>query len=320
MSSFLITGGCGFIGSHLSHRLIEQGHCVRILDNLSTGVIENVPTECEVIVGSVANEDLVEKCFEMIDFCFHLAAISSVEYCSEDWLETHQVNLTGSINVLNAARSNKVPVVYTSSSAVYGDNAAMPLNEAAVLRPLSAYGADKLGTELHARVASMLHHVPTTGLRLFNVYGPGEDSHSPHAGVVSIFVDRILRDQNITVYGGGEQLRDFIYIDDVIDLMLSAMKNISSVPALFNGCTGRSITINQLAKTIMSIVGHQVAIKHSPSRREDLRVSVGDPSAAERYLKLRANENLASGVQKLIHYHRTQLEPVIYPDVHVSAG
>ena len=197
MALYLITGGCGFIGSHLAEDLLAQGHSVRVIDNLSTGKISNlpasrVPTDCELVIGDITDKARLEQCFDGVDYCFHLAAIASVQLSNEDWAGTHQVNLTGSINVFDAARMRQVPVVYASSAAVYGDNAESPLTESAVLRPLTAYGADKLGSELHARVASFVHSVPTTGLRFFNVYGPRQDSSSPYSGVISIFAEKSI--------------------------------------------------------------------------------------------------------------------------------
>jgi len=195
MALYLVTGGCGFIGSHLVDELIRRGHLVRILDDLSTGQLSNVPIGTEVIRGDVADPETVAKVMQGTDGCFHLAAIASVERGNLDWLGTHRTNLTGAIAVFDAAgrtsRSGPVPVVYASSAAVYGDNPATPLGEEAATRPLSAYGADKLGCELHAFVAGKVHGVPTCGLRFFNVYGPRQDPRSPYSGVISIFCERL---------------------------------------------------------------------------------------------------------------------------------
>ena len=173
MAKYLVTGGCGFIGSHLCDALGTAGHSVRILDDLSTGKRENVPNVDDILVGNVAEADVVRDAMADVDGCFHLAAIASVQRSNEEWAGTHRVNLTGTINVLDAARTARdgkpVPVVYASSAAVYGDNPAMSLSEDAEKRPLTAYGADKLGSEQHARVAGTLHGVPTTGFRFFNI-------------------------------------------------------------------------------------------------------------------------------------------------------
>ena len=192
MAFYLITGGCGFIGTHLANNLIEEGHSVRVLDDLSTGNRESLDKECELVVGNVNDNDLVVQCMKGTDGCFHLAAPTSARKFTGDWIGMHQTNLNGSISVLDAACRGNTPVVYASSSAVYGDNAELLLKEQDKLRPLTAYGADKLGAELHARVAAMVHGLPTTGLRFFNVYGPGQNPAQPYSSVVSVFVDRLL--------------------------------------------------------------------------------------------------------------------------------
>lgn len=300
MSLFLITGGCGFIGSHLAEELLSKGHQVRILDNLSTGKLSNVPTDCEVVIGDVTNQDTVKDCFEDIDHCYHLAAISSVQLSNEDWCGTHLVNQTASLHVFDAARYRSIPVVYASSAAVYGDNAETPLKETAALRPLTAYGADKLGTELHARVASLVHSVPTTGLRFFNVYGQRQDPSSPYSGVISIFVKMIQDQQPISIYGNGHQVRDFIYVKDVVRFLVAAMQRVSATPAVFNVCSGRCTSINQLASTVMDIAGHSVPVDYQPARQGDIQVSVGDPSYSYRRLNTRVSDLQFDGLEKLI--------------------
>ena len=171
MSTWLVTGGAGFIGSHLCEALVARGDTVRVLDDLSTGRRDNLPPDVELLEGDVADLALVTRALDGADGCFHLAAIASVEKGVTDWLGTHRANLTGTITVFDAIRrlGRRMPVVYASSAAVYGDVAAMPITETTPCRPLSAYGADKLGCELHARVASHVHGSPTVGLRFFNV-------------------------------------------------------------------------------------------------------------------------------------------------------
>src|ERR1700722_10819816 len=218
MARFLVTGGCGFIGSHLAEALVTEGHQVRILDNLSTGKRGNAPPEAELIVGNIIDRRTVDDCVAGTDGVFHLAAIASVDQSRADWVGCHAVNLTGCVHILDAARRMAIPprVVYASSAAIYGDGGAIPLTEAERPRPVNAYGADKLGCELHARVASLLHAVPTIGLRLFNVYGPRQDPSSPYSGVISIFLDRLDRRAPIEIFGDGQQVRDFIAVADVV--------------------------------------------------------------------------------------------------------
>lgn len=308
MANYLITGGCGFIGSHLAESLMDNGFNVRVLDDLSTGTRENLPEGCELIVGDVTDADLVTACMDGVDGCFHLAAIVSVQESIDNWVGTHKINLTGSINVFEAARAQNTPVVYASSAAVYGDNAEMPLKESSLVSPLTAYGADKLGTEMHARVASLLHGVPTTGMRFFNVYGPRQDPSSPYSGVISIFVDRLLNGESLTVYGDGQQTRDFVYVGDVVRFLRSAMITITCNPTIYNVCTGNSVTVNELAKMIMSITGTHASIKKKPSRKGDIRVSVGDTSFTRQRLGASPHYSLSEGLRVLIQFEKSKKE------------
>lgn len=302
MERYLITGGCGFIGSHLVDSLLNDGHQVCILDNLSTGKRENVPASCEVVIGDVTDANLVKKCMKDVDGCFHLAAISSVQQSNRDWVKVHQVNLTGSINVFDACKEDKVPVVYASSAAVYGDNAEIPLKETSGVSPLTAYGADKLGSELHAKVASLVHGVPTTGMRFFNIYGPRQNPHSVNSGIISVFVDRVLKHQELSVYGDGEQIYDFVYVADAVRFLRSAMNHNSGVPAVFNVCSGDIVTMKQLAKSVMSIAGIQVPLKFLKPRVGDIRVSVGDPNYAKNKLKVTIEKSFSQGLRIFIDY------------------
>ena len=223
-STYLVTGGAGFIGSHLCDALVRDGHAVRVLDDLSTGRRANLPLGVELIEGDVADPAAVRAAVAGVDGCFHLAAIASVARGVEDWLGTHRANLTGTITLFDEVRRQPrpVPVVYASSAAVYGDCADLPITEAATKRPLSAYGADKYACELHAVVASHVHHVPTVGLRFFNVYGPRQDPRSPYSGVISIFCERVRRGVAIDIFGNGGQTRDFITVADVVVALRAA--------------------------------------------------------------------------------------------------
>ncbi|MFC1747535.1 NAD-dependent epimerase/dehydratase family protein [Pseudomonadota bacterium] len=302
MAKYIVTGGCGFIGSHLAESLILQGDDVVIVDNLSTGKLSNAPSQAKVVVGDVRNATMMKELMLNASGCFHLAAISSVERSADAWVDTHSTNLTGTITVLDAARGTKstppVPVVYASSAAVYGDNASTPLAEDAALRPLSAYGADKLGSELHARIAGIIHNVPSVGFRFFNVYGPRQDPHSPYSGVISIFADRILRNSPITIYGDGNQVRDFVYVKDVVNFLIGGIKTASTGTPIYNVCTGRSTSIRQLVHTLFAVTGKQVAVSYSKSRRGDIRTSIGAPQKAQLQLGLRANVDLGQGLRQ----------------------
>ena len=303
MPLYLVTGGAGFIGSHLVDALLARGDRVRVLDDLSTGRRENLDPKADLIVGDVADAGCVAGAMRGVDGCFHLAAIASVQLGNSDWLGTHRANLTGTITVFDAARRAKpdrtVPVVYASSAAVYGDSAELPLGETAMTRPLSAYGADKLGCELHARVAAKVHGVRTVGCRFFNVYGPRQDPGSPYSGVISIFFNRIGAGQGITIFGDGGQTRDFIYVADVVRSLLATMSQEAAEPAVFNICTGTATSLLELAAAVGRVFGREPDIAFGPVRTGDIRASLGNPSAARAALGFAASVALEDGLSRM---------------------
>ena len=303
MPLYLVTGGAGFIGSHLVDTLLARGDRVRVLDDLSTGRRENLDPKADLIVGDVADAGCVAGAMRGVDGCFHLAAIASVQLGNSDWLGTHRANLTGTITVFDAARRAKpdrtVPVVYASSAAVYGDSAELPLGETAMTRPLSAYGADKLGCELHARVAAKVHGVRTVGCRFFNVYGPRQDPGSPYSGVISIFFNRIGAGQGITIFGDGGQTRDFIYVADVVRSLLATMSQEAAEPAVFNICTGTATSLLELAAAVGRVFGREPDIAFGPVRTGDIRASLGNPSAARAALGFAASVALEDGLSRM---------------------
>ena len=304
MTTWLITGGAGFIGSHLCEALLARGDRVRVLDDLSTGKIENLPADVELIEGDVADEAMVRNAVQGAAGCFHLAAIASVERGITDWLGTHRTNLTGTITVFDAIRRNpaKIPVVYASSAAVYGDAGTMPITEPTERRPSSAYGADKYGCELHARVASHVHGIPTVGLRFFNVYGPRQDPSSPYSGVISIFCERIRRGKPIDIFGDGGQTRDFIFVADVVSALLAAMQLRPADAPVFNVCTGTPISVLDLARTIAELAGTRLEVHHKPPRSGDIRHSTGSPALSRTTLSLPEPVTLRVGLGKVLDW------------------
>jgi UDP-glucose 4-epimerase len=297
MATYLVTGGCGFIGSHLCRALISRGDAVRVLDDLSTGSLVNLPAAIEFVQGDVTDSQLIHKALSGVDGCFHLAAVASVELSNRDWIRTHRINLTGAITVFDAAiAAGLTPVVYASSAAVYGDSSTLPLRESSDKRPLSAYGADKLGCELHARVAGGVHHLRSVGLRLFNVYGPGQDPKSPYSGVISIFCERLRRGERIEVFGDGHQTRDFIFVADVVMALLRAMDTRPSRESVFNICSGRATSVLELAQTIASLCDQNLSIHYRAAREGEIRHSYGDPTAAKQALGLGSATELRAGL------------------------
>jgi len=303
MATYLVTGGAGFIGSHLCQALLARGDAVRVLDDLSTGKRENLPDRVETIVGDVADQNTVHRAVEGIAGCFHLAAIASVERGVTDWLGTHRANLTGTITLFDAMRHlpMKPPVVYASSAAVYGD-AATPITEDTERRPLSAYGADKYGCELHARVASHVHDIPTVGLRFFNVYGPRQDPASPYSGVISIFCEKLRRGAPIDVFGDGQQTRDFVFVADVVAALLAAMRLRPGDAPVYNVCTGIPISVLALAQTIAELAGTRLDARHRPPRAGEIRHSTGSPARARAALGLSAPVPLRTGLAKVLDW------------------
>ncbi|WP_369412660.1 NAD-dependent epimerase/dehydratase family protein [Neoroseomonas alba] len=300
-----MTGGCGFIGSHLCDALLADGQRVRVLDDLSTGRRDNLASGASLLTGDVGDPELLEEAMEGVAGCFHLAAIASVERGVREWRETHRVNLSSFIAVLDAARAaGGVPVVYASSAAVYGSNANLPLAESVATQPLSAYGADKLGCELHARVASVVHGVPTLGLRFFNVYGARQDPASPYSGVISIFADRLLRREPISIFGDGLQSRDFIHVSSVVAALRAAMGAASIAAPVFNVCSGHATTVLDLAATLSDACGVKPEIRHLPPRAGEVRHSLGDPRASQKELRLPSPLPLPTGLRDVVEWMR----------------
>ncbi len=316
MSRYLVTGGAGFIGSHLCEALLARGDAVRVLDDLSTGRRRNVPPGAELIEGDVADAGLVNQAIAGVDGCFHLAAIASVEKGVTDWLGTHRANITGTITVFDAIRrqGRAVPVVYASSAAVYGDvteggaadgsATAGAVTESQRCRPLSAYGADKLGCELHARVASHVHGIPTVGLRFFNVYGPRQDPKSPYSGVISIFCERIAAGLPVKVFGDGEQTRDFVYVADVVRALLGGMALRPADAPVFNVCTGVPTSVNALAGLVAELAGQRLAAEPHPPRSGEIRHSLGAAALADTVLGIGGRVPLRSGLGDVLTWMR----------------
>jgi UDP-glucose 4-epimerase len=313
LATYLVTGGLGFIGSHLCAALYARGDNVRILDDLSTGQRENTPPQAEVIIGDVADEQLVAKVMQGVDGCFHLAAVASVQKANEEWVATHRTNLTGSICVFSAAKSARatqkagngapVPVVYASSAAVYGDNQNVPLAEQAATRPLSAYGADKLGSEQHGLVAAHVHGISNIGLRFFNVYGPRQDPKSPYSGVIAIFADRLSAHKPVDIFGDGLQSRDFIFVGDVVRFLIAAMTEAAAKPKtaqVFNVCTGRETTLLALLGEMAALKNITPEIRHSDARTGDIKKSLGNPDRAAKTLGVKASVTLHDGLAETL--------------------
>lgn len=308
MKKILVTGGCGFIGSHLVDQLIAMDFEVRVIDNLSTGKVENLHPKAELIVGDICDKELMYTVCQDIDGCFHLAAIASVQKSVEEWRDTHNINQSGTVTILEAISARRTPMeypfIYASSAAVYGDNANMPLSENHTTRPLTPYGVDKYACEHHARVAYITHGLPSIGYRFFNVYGPRQDPLSPYSGVISIFTDNALQGRDLVIFGDGQQIRDFIYVRDVVDMLVAGLDPSIQDVEIVNACTGRQSTIIDIVKTLSSITQKTLNTEFLQSRKGDIRTSLGDPSKAKDLLNVSAKTVLQEGLQHLINQSR----------------
>ena len=312
MACFLVTGGAGFLGSHLVDALLSQGHLVRVLDDLSSGHRENLPRQIQFLPGDITDPTTVEEAFEGIDGCFHLAAIASIVRSNREWLRTHEVNLTGTLNILNQARRlrhrREIPIVYASSAAIYGDCGTVPIGEDTPVAPLSAYGADKRACELHARVAGAVHEIPTVGLRFFNLYGPRQDAKSPYSGVIALFADRLKLGEPVEIFGDGEQVRDFTYVGDAVGALDRALGAANTSAPVFNICTGKGTSVRALAEAMAQLYRTDITAYYSPARSGEVRISVGDPRRAAEQLGFRAGTALADGLAITLDLPRARFE------------
>lgn len=295
---YLVTGGAGFIGSHLVEELINQGHEVVVLDNLSYGKKENLPQNCTFINADILDSQAVKQAFDNIDGCFHLAAIASVQQSIKDWVNTHKVNLTGTINVFEQAAKKGSPVVYASSAAVYGNLDNKILSEDLLPQPISGYAADKYACELQAKAFGEILSLPSFGLRYFNVYGTRQLPDSAYSGVISIFLNKIKNKQPITIYGSGNQTRDFIYVKDVVNFTIKAMNHASSNAPIANVCTGVGTSINELAQILFSLLG-EIDVEHLPAKKGDAIISLGSPLKSYELLNIKNSTSLADGLKTL---------------------
>ena len=316
----LITGGCGFIGSHLCEWHASGGMEVTVLDDLSSGKRSNLvtPEAVKLTVGDVADAAVMEALVEQASVVYHLAAIASVAVCTQEPESAYRTNVAGTQAVFDAvakvqqASGRLVPVVYASSAAVYGDNTAIPLSESATPSPINLYGEHKLANERIAARACAEHGVRSVGLRFFNVYGPRQEPTSPYSGVISKFVDRAKAERNLTIYGDGEQTRDFIYVRDVVNMLSNAASfaradmlygRVPSGADIFNVCTGSATNLKLLARTIGTLLARrELVIDYEAPREGDIRHSLGDPFAIMETFNVMHWTPLLTGLQETLAY------------------
>ena len=266
----LVTGGAGFIGSHIVDRLINDGHEVVVLDDFSTGHRSNL-TEHErltIVEGDISNADTVNECMQGIDWVFHKAAVASVPKTVNDPVGSSLVNYHGTLNLLEAARNNKVKrFVFASSAALYGDEPTLPKVETMCPVTLSPYAVDKLASEYACGMYTKLYGLETVCLRYFNVYGPKQDPSSPYSGVISIFTDKLKKKEMPTIFGDGEQTRDFVFVSDVVEANMKAVTTEGCEGQYFNIATGNKITLNNLLKTLSDIYSMEFDVNYGEVKK-----------------------------------------------------
>lgn len=298
MHKVLVTGGMGFIGSHLVSHLLSLGIEVFVLDKSIHKPTCHDNRKATIIEGDVLSHELLHEYLDKVDTCFHLAALSSVAVCNRDWIFSHENNVLAFNGLLEELRrlNHPVKLVYASSAAVYGNNSHLPLAESEHVIPNSTYGADKLSNEIYAEVVRKIYGIHSIGLRLFNVYGAGQLASNPYTNVITSFKQAIKSDQNITIYGNGNQIRDFIYISDVIRAFILAAQTPIEQSGVYNVCSGQGISISALAELMMRLSMKQLSIINEPERVGDLCQSIGDGNLAQQELSFSASIPLDEGL------------------------
>ena len=299
----LVTGGAGFIGSHIVDRLLQDGHEVIVLDDLSTGHRENLAEheKLEIVEGDIRDFGTVNAYMQGIDWVFHKAAVASVPKTVNDPIGSSAVNYQGTLHVLEAARQNKVKrVVFASSAALYGDEPTLPKVETMLPVTLSPYAVDKLASEYACGMYTRLYGLETVSLRYFNVYGPRQDPSSPYSGVISIFADKLNQGAAPTIFGDGEQTRDFVYVSDVVEANMRAATKEPAAGQVINIATGNKITLNELLNTFCDIKQVEFNAEYQDSRQGDIKESYANVSKAAAVLDWSSTVELNQGLRKLI--------------------
>jgi nucleoside-diphosphate-sugar epimerase len=311
MALYLVTGGAGFIGSHMVEALIEQEKRVIVLDNFSTGKRENlsaVSQQIKIVEGDIRNFSLCQQAIKKVECVIHLAALHEVQRSVEDPMETHEINVTGILNLLLSAKGNGVKrFVYASSSAVYGDNPALPRSENMVPVPTSSpYSASKLAGEVYCKLFSNLYGLETVSLRYFNVYGPRQDAASQYAGVIPKFIYSLLSDSPPTIYGDGEQTRDFTYVADCVTATLKACHSPGVSGEVINIGTGKPTSVNNLCTFLQKILHREIPPAFGPPQIGDIRYDYADVEKAKRLLSFKPSYNIDKGLEKTAEWYKHQ--------------
>ena len=311
MSLCLVTGGGGFIGSHIVRRLLSRGQRVRVLDDFSTGRRQNlaeIENDIELIVGDLRDAETVKRAAAGVEGVFHLAARSSVPRSVEQPVAANDVNITGTLNVLLAARdAGARRVVYSASSSAYGDTPTLPKREDMTPQPLSPYAVSKLAAEHYCACFFRCYGLQTVSLRYFNVFGPRQNPDSEYAAVIPAFVTHMARGQQPAVFGDGEQSRDFCYIENVVNANMLSFDAEKVAGEAVNIACGERITLNEIIRLINETLGTDVRAEYKPPRVGDVRHSLADLAAAKRVIGYEPAVMFAEGLQRSIEWYRQNL-------------
>jgi nucleoside-diphosphate-sugar epimerase len=318
MASYLVTGGAGFIGSHLVEELLRRGHRVRVADNFSTGKKDNLEAALEaagqaatasfeLVSGDLAEPETAHAAVQGMDYVLHQAAIPSVPRSVEDPVTSHRANVDASLSVLVAARDAGVKrVVYAGSSSAYGDAPTLPKSEEMPTSPLSPYALQKLVSEQYMQMFTRLYGLETVTIRYFNVFGPRQDPGSPYSGVISLFLRATVEDKPPIIHGDGEQTRDFTYVANVVDGVLRAVEAPGAVGEVINVATSSRVSLNELIAVLKKLTGSSLIASHGPARAGDVRDSQADISKAQRLLGYQPHVSFEEGLRRTLAWIEKQ--------------
>jgi nucleoside-diphosphate-sugar epimerase len=306
MALYVVTGGAGFIGSHLTETLLARGEQVRIVDSLITGHRRNVLDGADFVQGDLADPDVAQRAIAGADYVLHQAAIPSVPRSVKDPITSNRANIDATLNVLVAARDAKVKrLVYAASSSAYGNAAALPKREDMATGPLSPYALQKLVGEEYLKLFTQLYGLETVSIRYFNVFGPRQDPGSPYSGVISLFITALLAGQAPKIYGDGGQTRDFTYVANVVDGVLRACTADGASGQVINVATGGRISLNDLFATLQKIIGGSLKPEYLPDRAGDVRDSQADIGKAQRILGYNPVVSFEDGLRRTVDWYRS---------------
>jgi len=311
MAKYLVTGGAGFIGSHITEELARRGESVRVLDNFLTGKKENLTpflNKIELLEGDIRDYDLCQKAVEGIDYVLHQAALPSVPRSVSDPITSNEINITGTLNMLVASQKAGIQsFVFASSSSVYGDDQRLPKKEGSEGTPLSPYALGKSTGEKYCQIFSGLHGFNTVCLRYFNIFGPRQDPFSQYAAAIPNFVTKILNNEQPIIYGDGEQSRDFTFVSNVVKANLLACNTPNVSGEVFNIACGARTTVNSLVNNIKTILKDDIKAKHIDPQPGDVRHSHADITKAAEMLKYKPLVTFSEGLKKTISWYKENM-------------